>query len=503
MFAGGAPADYTGDLGPLTQVRFSQPGSVARSLNEDIFIADTAAHRIRKITTDGNIYTIAGDGVQGMGGDGGPATAAHLNNPLGLAVDNTGSLFIADTGNHAIRKVDVNGTITTLAGNGARGHALDGAAANTAQLDTPTWVALGPLGTLYFSESGANLVRAITTSNQIVTIAGTGAAGYSGDGGSATAATLKTPEGLAVDASGAIYVADTGNRRIRRIGAPSALGPSIITTYPDKDAAIWRSARGLAIDAQGILFVSDSVDHRVFRIDPPGRISTIAGNGTGAFTGESGPALQQSINSPSGVVVDGLGNVYFADTANNRVRILIPMADTTTKPPPADPGIAVVNAASLRTGAIAPGEIVTVFGNGIGPATGVSADLPTATLGGTQVLFNGRLAPLFYASAAQVNLQVPYLLGDGSTCEVQVLVNGIVKSRAPVEIAGASPGIFTVAAGSGQAAAFNQDGSVNSAEHPAARGSVLVLFATGEGKRIQPSLREYPPRFRCPRRCCR
>ncbi len=492
LFAGGTPANYSGDLGPLAQVRFNQPGSVVRNLNGDLFIADTAANRVRKITSDGNIYTVAGDGVAGYSGDGGPAAAAHLNNPLGLAVDTAGNLFIADTGNHAIRKVRANGIITTLAGNGTRGRSLDGAAAFGSQLDSPTWLALGPLGAVYFSESGTHRVRAITTAGALTTLAGTGVSGYSGDGGSATAAALNSPQGLVLDSAGAIYVADSGNRRIRRIGAPSALGPSTISTYPDKDAAVWRGARGLALDPQGVLFVADAADHRLFRIDPPGRITTIAGTGVPGFTAESGAALEQAVNAPSGLVADGLGNVYFADAGNNRVRILIPVADTITKPPPADPGITIVNAASLRTGAVAPGEIATIFGSGIGPATGVAASLPNASLGGTQVLFNGRLAPLFYASATQLNLQVPYSLGDGSTCEVQVLVNGLVKSRATVDVAAASPGIFTVAAGSGQVAALNEDGSVNSADRPAARGSVLVLFATGGGK-TNPSWTEGVP----------
>lgn len=460
LISGGNAAVYSGDGGPLDRVRFTNPSGIARDSAGNLYIADTGAHRVRKITQQGDSFTIAGNGMKG-------SSDAQLDTPTGLAVDRSGNLYIADSGNRRIRKVDVAGVITTVA----------------EALDNPTWLALDAAGTLYFSETGAHAVRSLQPGGQMLTIAGNGVRGYSGDGGAATLASLDSPQGIAVDSLGGVFIADAGNQRIRYVAPPSTSGAALITSVPDLRSTNWRNPRGLAVDPQGSVFAADAADARVFRMDPSGRVSAIAGTGVAAFTGESGAALSQSLDTPMGVTLDAAGNVYLVDSGNGRIRILKPVPDTTPPvlPPPAQtaPSITVVSAASLEPGPAAPGELLSIFGDGLGPATGVAAAQPGAELGGTQVLFNGHAATLFYAGQNQLNLEVPQSLGDARPCDVEVMVNGVMVARAAVQVADSVPAIFTVAGGTGQAAALNEDGSLNSAAHPAARGSIVVLFVTG------------------------
>lgn len=479
VIAGGTTNSYLGDGGPASQARFARLAGVVRDTAGNVYVADTGNQRVRKIATDGTVTTVAGTGWRGFSGDGGVAVAAKLDTPVGLALDAAGNLFIADSGNHRIRKVDLAGFISTAVGTGVRSRSTDGTLAQYAQLDTPVWLAFDREGSLYFSEAGNHAVRKVNATGQIRTVAGNGARGYNGDGIPALAAALDSPQGIAVDASGNLYIADAGNRRVRMVTAASG----IITTLPDANASTWRGVRGLAVDSQGSLYVTDADDARVFRIDLPGRVYTIAGTPVASFTGESGTALQVGIDAPAGIAVDGLGTVYFADSGNGRLRVLTPESGGTVIPQPAlEAALVVVNAASMKAGPVAPGELVSLFGSGLGPAEGVAAAQPTVQLGGTQVTFNGRLAPMTFAGQGQVNLQVPYSVAEAKSCDVQVMVGGVVIANASVEVAAAAPGIFAVSGGTGQAAALNEDGSLNSKDNPAARGSVIVLFATGEGQ---------------------
>jgi uncharacterized protein (TIGR03437 family) len=322
----------------------------------------------------------------------------------------------------------------------------------------------------------------LAVTGQLGTLAGNGTRGFSGDGGDATLATLDTPRGLAVDSSGNVYVADSGNRRIRYVTAPSASGPSIISTIPEPNAAIWRNLAGLAVDAQGSVYAADATDQRVFRMDPPGSILTIAGNGAEGFSGEAGPGLSETLDTPAGIVLDNTGNAYLADSNNGRIRMLTPASGALQTGPAAGPGLTLVNAASLQPGSIAPGELISIFGPGLGPAAGVTATQPSLQLGGTQVFFNGRQAPLTYVGLNQIDVQAPYSLGEVRPCVVQVVVNGVIQAQTQAQVADSAPAIFTVGGGSGQAAVLNEDGSYNSVDNPASRGSVVVLFATGEGQ---------------------
>jgi uncharacterized protein (TIGR03437 family) len=698
-----AGTDNTGDGGQARSAALSQPEGIAVDLAGNVYVADAAVHRVRKIAPDGSIQTVAGTGVAGFAGDGGPATAALLNQPYGLAMDRAGNLYIADLGNARVRKVAIDGTIQTVAGGGTlpasstglggpatsaklsqpRNVALDtadslyisdfganqlyqvtssgilsliagsgvagftgvGTSALLADLDAPAGLTLDPDGAIYFADSGNNFVRKVyngviltvfhtpgptglalgnngamyvaaasyfgTVSAQIagiasardvtldtagdvyftsgvfvmkipigggvITIGGSGAApDFSGDGGAATSAQLNSPSGIAVDSAGNWYIADTANNRIRKVtpkgvistvagtGAPAKLnGPRGVAI--DSSSNLYLADTGnnvvrkitpagvstsidsqlnnpvsVAVDNTGSVYVADSGNNRIVRVTPAGTASTFAkidsplavavdaagnvvvadatqiwtvasdgtltslitglsspgamvfasdgslmiadtganvirqlsttgvltvtaGVGTAGFSGDGGPALSAQLNSPSGIAIGLNGTILIADSGSNRIRSLSPSAvasETAT--------VAVVNAASLATGAIAPGEIISIFG----------AEFDKTK---TQLLFDGQAAKLFYTSATQINALAPAGLAVNSTTKMSIIVDGTAITSSLVPVVAAAPGIFTIAGGTDQAAATNQDGTLNSPANPAARGSVVSLYATGQG----------------------
>jgi sugar lactone lactonase YvrE len=230
----------TGDGGPATSATLNSPAGLAVDGAGDLFIADTENNDIREVTPDGNIKVVAGNGTEGYRGDGGPATAAELDNPQDVAVDASGDLFIADTYNNVIREVKPSGTISTFAGNGTAGFAGDNGPATAAELASPDGVAVDALGNVYIADTGNNVIRRVSTSGVITTVAGNVAAdqandglrGDSGDGGPATAAQLDAPEGVAVDRAGDLYIADTFNDAIRQVtpaGVISTLAKDVNT----------------------------------------------------------------------------------------------------------------------------------------------------------------------------------------------------------------------------------------------------------------------------------
>ena len=200
-----------------TDLAFADPHGLAVDGTGRVFVADTFNHRILRVETDGSITTIAGNGIPGFSGDGGEATSAQLQYPADVAVDGIGRVFIADAQNARIRRIDLDGTMTTIAGTGVGGYAGDGGPALLAQLANPSAVAVDGLGRVVIADTDNNVIRRIDTDGTIDTIAGTGIADYTGDGGPATSATFSAPQGVAVDATGRVVVADTANSAIRRI----------------------------------------------------------------------------------------------------------------------------------------------------------------------------------------------------------------------------------------------------------------------------------------------
>jgi hypothetical protein len=241
-FAGNGIVGFSGDGGPATAAQFNFPSALAFDSSGSLYISDLLNHRVRKVDSWGIITTVAGTGIAGFSGDGGLATAARLNGPRGVAFDSLGTLYIADQNNHRVRNVDASGFITTVAGNGIVGFSGDGGLATAAQLNFPGDIAFDSLGNLYIADRSNHRVRKVETSGIITTVAGNGVAGFSGDGGAATAAQLNNPIGVAVDSSDNLYISDTGNVRIRRLNVSAVVDVDPDTLNITKSRGKWVTA---------------------------------------------------------------------------------------------------------------------------------------------------------------------------------------------------------------------------------------------------------------------
>ncbi len=422
----------------------------------NVYIADTSNRRIRRVDAAGIITTVAGSGLQlfvGLG-DGGPATEANLNLPAGVAPDGAGNLYIADTHYKRIRKVDTAGIITTIAGTGEFGYGGDGGPATEARLNFPGGVAVDGAGNLYIADTNNHRIRKVDVSGviTITTVAGNGEQGFSGDGGPATAALLNHPADVALDAAGNLYIADNGNSRIRKV-------------------------------------------------NPAGIVTTIAGNGQ--FTGDlgdGGPAVEARLFFPYGVAADRAGNIYVADTFNQRVRILTPPPGNA--PSISAGGVALANGTPLVK-RISPNALVSVFGQDFAPegaqARGPGLDAEgrvAANLAGVCLEIGGKRAPLFAVFSNQINAQVPHDLPPGQAA-VEV-VRGCGRSneqRSATETVGVAvvaPAFFNLASnpdGRNPVAALHGGGpglagapELGEAFTPAEPGEIVSLFGTGFGE---------------------
>src|SRR6266480_964100 len=330
--AGNGVLGFTGDGGAATKASLNSPASVAQDASGNLYIAEYANHRIRKVTSaTGIITTVAGNGSASFAGDGGAATSASLNSPNGVALDAGGNLYIADLGNERIRKVAAaTGIITTVAGNGVFGFAGDGGAATNASLSVPVGVAVDAGGNLYIADHSNNRIRKVTPGTGIITtVAGNGSPSFAGDGGAATSASISRPDGVALDASGNLYIADYVNHRIRKVDAATGIittmaGNGNPTFAGDGGAATSASMyvpTGVALDASGNLYIADYGNQRIRKVDvATGIITTVAGNGFATFLGDGGAATNASLNYPASVALDASGNLYIADPNNNRIR---------------------------------------------------------------------------------------------------------------------------------------------------------------------------------------
>ena len=322
--AGTGQFGYSGDGGPAAEARLMQPRGIAADGAGNLYIADADNHRIRKVDVSGVITTVAGTGAHGYSGDGDTAAAARLHQPWDVAADRTGNLYIADAGNHRIRKVDAAGYISTAAGTGDRGYGGDGGPAVEAQLDSPASVAADEAGNIYIADGNDHRVRKVDASGVITTAAGTGEGGGGGDGGPAVQAKLNWPQGVSVDSAGNLYIADTGNHRIRRVDAAgyisTAAGGRIAGDGSARRPALYAhllSPSGMAADGLGNLYIADTGNHRIRKVDAAGNISTTAGPGR---IGDGGTAVEAWLYHPGHVAADGAGNLYIADTEGHRIR---------------------------------------------------------------------------------------------------------------------------------------------------------------------------------------
>jgi len=406
----------------------------------NLYFAETGSHVIRKVDTTGNITTIAGTGTQGFSGDAGPGAAATLDSPQGLALDSANNLYIADTHNHRIRKLNLTtGIITTIAGT-TPGFSGDGASAISAQLNLPTALALDAAGNLYLADTGNHRIRKSTMATGIITtIAGTGTQGYSGDASLALSAAIDSPTGLALDSANNLYLADTHNHRIRKLNLTTGIITTIAGTGQPGFSGDTASAstatlalpHGLTTDSTGNLYLADTANHRIRRIDAvTGMITTIVGDGTQAFSGDNGPPTAASLDSPTATSLSPANNLTLSDTGNQRIRQLV------TQP---SPGI-ITTIAGL--GLTVPGTLtltapsVIAYGTGqltaslaASPATGnitflQVANATTKTLGTTALVSNTATLSTTTLPAGTYNLTATYS-GDQTHLSAQSPVRAL------------------------------------------------------------------------------
>ena len=468
----------------------------------------------------GGVYALSGSGemqlIAGCAcfGNNAPATWAVVSNPTGLVQDSAGNLYMSDAGNNTVRRIGLDGSITLVAGTGQAGWSGDGGPATQALLSAPSGLALDNAGNLYIAERGNSVIRRVSPSGVIQTVAGNGTAGFSGDGGSATAARIALPDGVAVDSAGNIYIADTANHRIRKVTSDGTIqtiaGSGTYGTTGDggpASQALMINPRALVFDHHGNLLFTDSSAHMVRMITPAGIVQRVSGTGTPGYAGDGGPAASAQDWAPWGLAVDAAGDIFIGDTGTYSVRMVNPAgiieevaqslatglaADFNgnlwiaggslsvfsqgSTPIPLAPVIAKPGIANLETGqtqAIAPGEMVSISGNYLGPAIGVSAPgagsvLPTE-LGGVQVFFDNVAAPLLQVGAQQIVAVVPFEVAGKSTVGITVQYGSMSSNTATIGVLPALPGVF------------NQYGQALALNTPAAPGSIISVFVTGAG----------------------
>jgi uncharacterized protein (TIGR03437 family) len=394
--AGGG--SFIGEGGPATSAQFHfSIASLTADSGGNLYISDTGNNLVHEVL-GGTIAVLAGAGTPGFSGDYGPAIDAQLSSNDGIAVDSAGGLYVSDSGNNRVRKVS-GGIITTVAGTGTPGFSGDGGLAVNAQLQGPSAVAVDNAGNLYIADSGNSRIRKVSN-GVISTIAGTGTAGYSGDYGPAIDAETTACCGMAVDSTGSLYFIE--DLRVRRIangivttvaGGGSAAGSG--DNGPATKAMLFPA--GVAVDADSNLYISDNWSRSVRKV-VNGVITTIAGGGS-AF-GDGGPATSALLYQPGALAVGPLGEVYLADTYDNRIRLLTPNAKPAIH---LIPGIV----SGFGEAMVQPGSWVSIYGANLASGTSVWHGEFPISLNGVSVSIDGRPAYLWYISPTQINLQVP------------------------------------------------------------------------------------------------
>lgn len=321
---------YTGDGGPATDAGMDGPSGVTMDRAGNLYITEFNNHVVRKVSTTGIISTIAGTGTNGYNGDGIPATAARLYRAADVVIDDSGKVYIADGSNYRVRRIELNDTISTYAGNGTTGFSGDGGSATMAQLSVTYGIVMDKNGNLYIANQSTQRIRKVTPGGIISTIAGNGSTAYTGDGGPATNAGIYNPHGMAIDRKGNLYVAEIQHNCIRKIDTfgiiTTVAGTGVFGYSGDggaATAATLRGPNGVAVDTIGNLYIADCSSHRIRKVDTFGIITTFAGNGTNGFGGDGGAASAAMLSYPVHVYIDSAGAIYVTDNGNDRVRKII------------------------------------------------------------------------------------------------------------------------------------------------------------------------------------
>jgi len=499
--AGNGSAGYSGDGGKATAAALDDPRGIVTDPAGNVYFCDRENHAVRKVDLNGNITTVAGTGVPGYNGDNIPGTKAQLNTPWRVTIDPAGNLYIADSVNDRIRKLAPNGIITTVAGSGSAGYSGDGGPATSATLRIPEQAELDVFGNLYIADTGNNVIRKVDTNGMITTVAGTGfGAGignqtgngaYSGDGGPATKANLNLPVSIALDPAGNIWISDQSNNVIRQVNTSGVISTiaGIYNRYGYSGdggpaaQATFNTPAGIARDAAGNVYVTDAGNDVLRVLLPDGTIGSAAGNGKTGFAGDGGPATSAEMNSLRQVAVGTYGDVYIADSFNNRIRKLTPTSIAVGQ---------TVNAAA-NTLVVAANTWIAVRGTNLAPAGDIrtwqtsdflNGQMPTS-LDGVSVTINGVSAYVSYISPAQVNALTPPGLQAG-VAQVQVTNNGQQSAIVGVQLQSYSPTFFTF--NGAYIAALHADGTILAPASlypglsvPAQRGEIVALYGNGFG----------------------
>jgi uncharacterized protein (TIGR03437 family) len=507
--AGGSPLiTGIGDNGLATNAFLNAPAGVAVDSAGNIYISDSGDQLIRKVGTNGVITTVAGtNGSPGFSGDGGQAKSAKLHGPTGIAVDSSGNLYIADTSNKRIRKVDTSGIITTFAGsaNVFSSGVGDGGLATSANLNLPKGVALDSAGNVYIADFGNFRVRKVGTNGVITTVAGNGysvaTTGTLGDGAAATSGSV-APFNIALDSSGNIFIADSQDNLIRKVTASTGF-ISTIAGYPgytgytgdggSATQATLMNPEGVAVDSTGNVFIADTNNYVIREVSPSGTINTIAGTGgTAGSTGDGGAATSATLVDPSSLAITSSGFLYIADTSpsgfqDGRIRLLSPPLPTPTIN---SGGVVPINSSSTT---VEPGSWISIYGTNFAAATSTwNGDFPQS-LGGLSVTIDSQPAYLWLVSPTQINLQVP---DDSKTGQVAVAVTtsgGTANSTVTLGPYGPSFSLLNnkyataivVTSGAGNSGAgydiIGPTGAFAYATRPVKAGETVILYGVGFG----------------------
>jgi trimeric autotransporter adhesin len=469
--AGLAAPSGGGDGGPATAAAMLMPYGVAAGADGSFYVSDSQDHRVRKIDSSGVITTFAGNGRPVFSGDGGTAVNAGLGTPRGIAFDPAGNLYVIGVRGAYVRRITPQGAISTFAGGQLGGFAGDTGPATSARLGAPVAITFDRDGNAYIADNGNHRIRRVNTSGIISTVAGSAQSGFAGDGGPAVEARLLSPAGVAVDAEGNLFISDNQNNRIRRVDRVGVISTFVEIPSPGH----------LAFDAQGRLLVAHT--NVIRAISPDGTQVVIAGGPTAGFAGDGGPATEARLSLPFGIAVARDESIYFADQANARVRKLTPVRLTAG---------GILNLASHLPGPIAANQLVRIRGVRLGPAEALTATPDEAgaypkSLGGVEVLLDGNPIPLLSVAESSVVAIVPAAVAG--SVRIQASYDGRLTNPVTVETAAASPGIFTVNAetGKGAAAARNTEGGEISADAPALIGAEVTIRLTGMGA-VDPAL---------------